>query len=100
MYWKQSRKLRPFQKLCSISNTTPSYFEVLMDSAELISAGENAVKVGFPCSSARITPFRRGRSAMLRCLLNADAPANAGGPTLDDPPVRRKAGQNSVPTRT
>ena len=64
MYCRQSRSARPSHGLCSISNTQPSNFDVLIASAESISAGVNAVNACWPCSSARMTPFRRGMSAM------------------------------------
>src|SRR5262245_24200276 len=64
MNWSDSRSARASQGLCSISNTTPSYFETLMASAESTSAGAKAVKVACPCSSARMMPLRRGSSLM------------------------------------
>jgi hypothetical protein len=64
MYWRQSRKALASHGLCSISNTTPSYFEVPNASAVSMSAGENAANAGFPSSSARMTPLRRIISVM------------------------------------
>ena len=68
MYCRQSRNSRPSHGLCSISNTQPSNFDVLMASAELISAGAKQVSACWPASSARMTLFRRGRSAMFFSL--------------------------------
>jgi hypothetical protein len=64
MYCRQSRSARPSHALCSISNTMPSYLDVLYAIADSTSALVNVVKLGCPCSSARITPLRRGISAM------------------------------------
>ena len=63
-YCRQSRRTRMSYGLCSISNTTPSNFAVLIANAESTSAGWKHVKAGCPASSARITPLRRGRSAI------------------------------------
>ena len=49
MYCSESRSARPSHGLCSISNTTPSNFDALIAIAESISAGEKAVKAGWPC---------------------------------------------------
>ena len=64
MYCSESRSARPSQGLCSISNTTPSNFDALIAIAESVSAGEKAVKAGWPASSARMMPLSRGSSAM------------------------------------
>src|SRR6266700_6691131 len=47
------------QGLCSISNTTPSYGDVLKAMAVARSALANEAKAGLPLSQARITPLRR-----------------------------------------
>ena len=57
------------QGLCSISKTMPSYFAVVMAQRGLdLGAGEGG-EGGLPCSSARMTPFRRGVPAfgLLMC---------------------------------
>ena len=66
MYCRQSRSVRLSHGLCSISNTQPSNFEVLIASAESISAGAKHVNACCPDSSARMTQFRRGKSAILK----------------------------------
>jgi len=42
----------------------PSNFDVLIATEVSISACANEVKAGLPSSQARMTPFRRGRSAI------------------------------------
>src|SRR5262249_41585589 len=65
MYCRLSRSARMSHGLCSISYTMPSYFAVDIAIAVSGSAWQNDVNAGLPASSARITPFRRGLSAML-----------------------------------
>src|ERR1700722_9012118 len=64
MYCRQSRNSLPSHGLCSISNTQPSNLDVLIATALLISAGAKQVSACWPASSARMTPLRRGRSAI------------------------------------
>src|SRR5215216_793533 len=65
MYWRQSRKPLMSYGLCSISNTTPSYLALASALADSTSVGVNAVNACRPCSSARMMPLSRGRSAIV-----------------------------------
>src|SRR5215475_11957859 len=65
MYCRLSRSARMSHGLCSISYTMPSYFAADIAIAVSGSAWQNDVNAGLPASSARITPFKRGISAML-----------------------------------
>src|SRR5436190_1342444 len=72
MYCKLSRNPLMSQGLCSISNTIPSYLAVAIAMAVSASAWQNDVNACLPDSKARITPLRRGMSAMLfplRCVV-------------------------------
>src|SRR5262245_52349744 len=64
MYCKLSRNALMSHGLCSISNTMPSYLAVAIAMAVSGSAWQNDVNAGLPDSRARITPLRRGMSAM------------------------------------
>src|SRR5262249_16402169 len=65
MYCRLSRSARMSHGLCSISYTMPSYLAADIAIAVSGSAWQNDVNAGLPASRARITPFRRGISAML-----------------------------------
>src|SRR5580704_16932297 len=97
MYCRPSRSARGSQKLCSISNTTPSYFETLSANAASISAGENVVKAGSPASSARITPLRCGISATLVLPTTSHATKSRGH--LRAPPAFDNHGNRFIPSR-
>src|SRR5262249_27056540 len=65
MYCRLSRSARMSHGLCSISYTMPSYLAADIAIAVSGSAWQNDVNAGLPASRERITPFRRGMSAML-----------------------------------
>src|SRR4029079_5470438 len=65
MYCRQSRSRPESHGLCSISNTQPSYLDALRAVAESTWAGAKHVSACCPPSSALMTLFRRGRSAII-----------------------------------
>src|SRR5262252_11035467 len=77
MYCRLSRSARMSHGLCSISYTMPSYLAADIAIAVSGSAWQNDVNAGLPASRARITPFRRGISAMLVPCARGSAAASA-----------------------
>src|SRR5262245_56018813 len=73
MYCRQSRRRPESHGLCSISNTQPSYFDALMPTAESTWAGAKQVSACWPASSARMTLFRLGKSAIFGSLAGTAA---------------------------
>src|SRR5712691_6068038 len=71
------------QGLCSISNTTPSYGDVLKAMAVVRSALANEANAGLPLSQARITPLRR----LAFDILTSPLGETALGENLIQPPV-------------
>src|SRR5205085_12346903 len=70
MYCRQSRRVLMSYPLCSISNTTPSYFSVATACALPVSPGWKHTNVLLPASSARLVPFSLGMLILcLRLLL-------------------------------
>jgi hypothetical protein len=64
MYWSASRSAGALIGACSISNATPSRFEAPSADAVSMSTEPKPTKAVLPCSSALMTPFSRGMSAM------------------------------------
>src|SRR5213594_1961367 len=68
MYWSASRSAGALIGACSISKATPSRFEAASAAAVSMSTEPKPTKAVLPCSSARMTLFSRGISAMALSL--------------------------------
>src|SRR5262245_65465843 len=99
MCCKASRSAGGLMGACSISNAIPSSDELANAVAVSMSTGANATKAVLPCSSALMTPLRRGISGMVHSLGNSSVQAaeDLVRVALEDlPPVLVTQGWNRI----
>src|SRR5882672_9411501 len=75
MYWSASRRAGALIGACSDSNTTPSMFDPAIAIAVSTSTAAKPANAVLPCSSALMTPFSRGISAIVCSSVTSAAQA-------------------------